>query len=78
MPATLVLDALRAACPEGEARLIGSMAKPGAADAFSDIDVRWTIPPDRAPGPLHSLRPTLQRVGTVESLRVDPDPRPEP
>jgi hypothetical protein len=75
--ATLVLDALTAACPAGEVCLIGSMAKPGAADAFSDIDVRWIIPPEQAREQLRSLRPTLQRAGMVESLRVDPDPRPD-
>jgi hypothetical protein len=75
--AALILDVLVAACPGGGVRLIGSMAKPEEADAFSDIDVRWTIPPSRAPGQLQSLRPTLQRVGKVESLRVDPDVRPD-
>jgi hypothetical protein len=53
------------------------MAEPEGADAFSDIDLRWTIPPRQASGQLQSLRPTLQRVGDVESLRVDPDLRPD-
>src|SRR4051812_10829077 len=51
------------------------MAKPGADDQFSDIDVRWAIPPEQVVAQLQSLRTTLQRVGAVESLRMDPEPR---
>lgn len=75
--AALLVDVLAASCPAGEVRLIGSMARPEGSDAFSDIDLRWTIPPGKATAQLRSLRPTLQRVGVVESLRVDPDPRPD-
>ncbi len=75
--ATLLEDVLAAADPAGDVRLIGSMSKPGEADAFSDIDLRWTLPPGQAAGQLHSLRATLQRVGAVESLRVDPGVRPD-
>ena len=75
--AALLLDVLAAACSAGEVCLIGSMAKPEEADVFSDIDIRWTIPPGQASGQLQSLRLTLQRVGKVESLRVDPDARPD-
>ncbi len=71
------MDVLAAACSAGEVCLIGSMAMPEEADAFSDIDVRWTIPPGLASGQLQSLRVTLERVGKVESLRVDPDVRPD-
>jgi hypothetical protein len=73
----LLLETLTAASSEGDVCLIGSLAKPEGADVFSDIDLRWTIPPRQAPGLLQSLRPTLQRVGTVESLRVDPDAPPD-
>lgn len=73
--AARLLDVLTAACSAGEACLIGSMASPGRADTFSDIDIRWTIPPAQAPGQLRKLRGILQRIGTVESLRVDPDAR---
>jgi hypothetical protein len=73
----MLLDVLAAACSACEVRLIGSMAKPEDEDAFSDIDVRWALPPGQASAHLHSLRLTLQRVGTVESLRVDPDVRPD-
>lgn len=73
--AALLLDVLTAACPDGDACLIGSLARPGEADAFSDIDLRWTLPSQEAAGHLRSLRSTLLEVGTVESLRVDPDPR---
>jgi len=75
--AAMLLDVLTVSCPAGDVCLIGSMAKPEDADAFSDIDVRWTIPPEQAPGHLQSLRETLQQVGVVESLRVDPEPRPD-
>ena len=72
--ARLLLDALVSACPGSEACLIGSMATPGEADAFSDIDVRWTLPPSPAARP-PALRRTLEQVGEVESLRLDPDDR---
>ena len=75
--AARLLEVLAAACSAGEACLIGSMAEPEGADALSDIDLRWTIPPRQASGQLQSLRVTLQRVGEVESLRVDPDLRPD-
>jgi predicted nucleotidyltransferase len=75
--AALLVDVLAAACPAGEVCLIGSMAKPEKADVFSDIDIRWTIPPGHASGQLQALRQTLQRVGKVESLRMDPDVRPD-
>src|SRR5688572_22803914 len=75
--AALLLDVLAAACPAGEVGLIGSMAKPEESDVFSDIDIRWTIPSGQASGHLQSLRQTMQRVGQVESLRVDPAERPD-
>jgi hypothetical protein len=53
------------------------MAKPEEADVYSDIDIRWTIPAGQASAQLQSLRLTLRRVGNVESLRVDPDARPD-
>jgi len=70
------LDVLSGACSAGEVCLIGSLANPEKADVFSDIDLRWTIPRGQASGQLQSLRLTLQRIGKVESLRVDPDVRP--
>ena len=73
--ATLLCGVLAGACTTGDVRLIGSMASPGQEDAFSDIDVRWTIPPDQAAAQFETLRATLRRVGVVESLRVDPEPR---
>lgn len=75
--AALLLAVLASACAEGEVCLIGSLSKPGAADDFSDIDLAWTIPQGQAVEQLNALRPTLQGVGAVESLRVDPDPRPD-
>ena len=73
--ATLVVAVLADACPAGEVCLIGSMAKPAGTDTFSDIDLRWDIPPAHAPGRMQTLRMTLGRVGDVESLRVDPEVR---
>ncbi|WP_344048397.1 hypothetical protein [Nocardioides panacihumi] len=75
--ATSVMAALAEACPEGEVRLIGSMATSAGPDAFSDIDVRWAIPPGQASEQLQALRLTLERVAEVESLRVDPEVRPD-
>lgn len=60
----------------GEVCLVGSMATPGKADVFSDIDIRWTIQPGQSAAQLQSLRRTPQRIGSVESLRVDPEVRP--
>jgi len=59
----------------GEVALIGSLARPGGADAFSDIDVRWDLPPGGSAEHVRALRSTLGQVGSVESLRVDPEPR---
>ena len=75
--AALLLEVLAEACPTGHLCLIGSMAAPGDADAFSDIDVRWTLPPGQAAEQLQSLRLTLHGVAAVESLRVDPATRPD-
>jgi len=75
--AAAVVAALAEACPAAEVRLIGSLAEPAAADGFSDIDLCWTIPPGQAPGELQSLRSTLEGVAEVESLRVDPEERPD-
>ena len=75
--AALLLDVLAAACPAGDVCLIGSMAQPGTSDAFSDIDIRWSIPSGQTAEQLQSLRFTLERVGRVESLRVDPEERPD-
>lgn len=73
-----LLEVLAAASDAGVVGLIGSMAEPGNADVLSDIDLRWTVPPGQAAEHLASLRQTLQQVGRVESLRVDPAERPDP
>ncbi len=75
--AALLVEVLAAAASAGEVCLIGSLATPEESDVFSDIDLRWTIPPAQAPGQLQALRRTLQRIGNVESLRVDPEVRPD-
>jgi hypothetical protein len=75
--AALLVKVLAAACPAGEVWLIGSMGEPERADVFSDIDLAWNVPPREAAAQLRSLRQTLQQVGQVESLRVDPEVRPD-
>ena len=70
-------EVLAATGSADEVCVIGSMARPGEADVYSDIDLRWTIPQGQAVERLASLRRTLERVGTVESLRVDPEIRPD-
>lgn len=75
--AALLLSVLATACPGSEAGLIGSMARQEGADVYSDVDIRWAIPAGQASGQLRSLRLTMQQVGNVESLRVDPDLRPD-
>jgi hypothetical protein len=73
--AALLLQALAEACPDGEVRLIGSRADEGRPDDYSDVDLRWSIPPGSARQQLRSLRATLQQVAEVESLRADPEQR---
>ncbi|MEU2950636.1 nucleotidyltransferase domain-containing protein [Streptomyces xanthochromogenes] len=75
--ADAVLGALRAGAPGSDAALRGSLAR-GTADAYSDIDVAWTVPDaefdaasGRVPGILGGLRP-------LASLRVDPEFRGSP
>jgi hypothetical protein len=65
-------EVLAAACSASEVCLIGSLAEPESVDDFRDIDIPWTIPPGQAADPLQSLRLTLERVGKVESQRVNP------
>ena len=72
-----VVAALTAACPDGTVEVIGSLATPARSDRFSDIDLRWTIGPDRVASLLATLRSNLAAAGVVESLRVDPDVRPD-
>lgn len=75
--AARLVNALAAAAPGSEVVRIGSLATPERADVFSDIDLRWVIPAGRAAAPLRTLRRTLEQLGHVESLRLDPDVRPD-
>jgi len=63
--------ALADAVPGSVVTLRGSRAA-GTEDGFSDIDLRWGVGTigDRA---LESLPSALGTIGTVESLRLDPD-----
>jgi hypothetical protein len=63
--------ALADAVPGSVVTLRGSRAA-GTEDEFSDIDLRWGVGTigDRA---LESLPSALGTIGTVESLRLDPD-----
>ncbi len=63
--------ALADAVPGSVVALRGSRAA-GTADEFSDVDLRWSVGTsgDRA---LESLPSALGTIGTVESLRLDPD-----
>lgn len=67
-----VLAALRRACPEGRARLRGSLAA-GTADAFSDIDVAWTVPAGCFGECVDRAAEVLARVRPPASLRSDPE-----
>ncbi|MFI1095503.1 hypothetical protein [Streptomyces sp. NPDC020917] len=67
-----VLAALTAACPGARAELRGSMAA-GTADAYSDIDIAWTVPGDRFGTCVDEVADVLGRVRPVASLRSDPE-----
>lgn len=67
-----ILAALTAACPGSRAELRGSMAM-GTADAYSDIDVAWTVPGDHFGSCVDGAAEVLGRVRPVESLRSDPE-----
>ncbi|MGW1843072.1 hypothetical protein [Streptomyces sp. NPDC001966] len=69
-----LLRALTAHCPGSRAKLRGSLAR-GTADAYSDIDIVWTVPGDRFAPCLAAVRDVLESVAPLESLRTDPDAR---
>jgi predicted nucleotidyltransferase len=52
--------------------MLGSLAL-GTADDYSDIDMLWVIPDDRFRIATSSLAPILSEMGSVASLRFDPD-----
>ncbi|MFF2010464.1 hypothetical protein ACFVWY_15505 [Streptomyces sp. NPDC058195] len=65
---------LAAHCPGSRAELRGSLAR-GTADAYSDIDLAWTVPGNRFAGCLAAVRDVLGTAGTLDSLRTDPGTR---
>ncbi|MFF3780613.1 nucleotidyltransferase domain-containing protein [Streptomyces sp. NPDC001933] len=69
-----LLRALTAHCPGSRAELRGSLAR-GTADAYSDIDIVWTVPGDRFAPCLAAVRDVLESVAPLDSLRTDPDVR---
>lgn len=69
-----LLRALRAHCPGSRAEPRGSLAR-GTADAYSDIDLAWTVPDGRFDACVAAARDVLGTVRAVASLRVDPDLR---
>jgi len=64
--------ALTAAIPDSQAELRGSLGS-GTADPYSDIDLAWMVPDDMFAAAVESAAPVIQTVGTVSSLRSDPD-----
>ncbi|MDV9199138.1 nucleotidyltransferase domain-containing protein, partial [Streptomyces sp. Wh19] len=67
-----LLRALAAYCPGSRAELRGSLAL-GTADAYSDIDIAWTVPDDRFDACLDAVPEVLGAVVPLDSLRTDPD-----
>ncbi|MEV0490459.1 hypothetical protein [Streptomyces atratus] len=67
-----LLRALGARCPGSRTELRGSLAC-GTADAYSDIDIAWTVPDDRFDAAVAAAPEILAAVRPLESLRSDPD-----
>ncbi|MET9659527.1 nucleotidyltransferase domain-containing protein [Streptomyces sp. NPDC006510] len=69
-----LMRALTAHCPGSRAEPRGSLAR-GTADAYSDIDIAWTVPDDRFDTCLAAIRDVLEAVLPLDSLRSDPESR---
>ena len=52
--------------------LRGSLAA-GTADAFSDIDILWSVPDERFAAACDDVSGIVAAVGPVSSLRIDPE-----
>lgn len=63
---------LTAAILGSHVELRGSLAS-GTADPYSDIDLAWMVPDDLFEEAVMSAATAIQSVGTVSSLRHDPD-----
>lgn len=61
-----LLRALAAYCPGSRAELRGSLAL-GTADAYSDIDIAWTVPDDRFDACLDAVPEVLGAVVPLDS-----------
>lgn len=70
-----LIAALNGHCPGSRARLRGSLAA-GTADAYSDIDLEWTVPGARFGHCVDTAAEPLARVRPLASLRTDPDTAP--
>ncbi|MFE6662090.1 hypothetical protein ACFVFH_00795 [Streptomyces sp. NPDC057697] len=66
--------ALTAHCPGSRAEPRGSLAR-GTADAYSDIDLAWTVPGDRFDACVAAVPEVLRAVRPLDSLRTDPESR---
>ncbi|MFE9534064.1 hypothetical protein [Streptomyces sp. NPDC006691] len=75
--AAALLGALRSGCPGSDAGLRGSLAR-GTADAYSDIDVAWTVPEAGFGAALVRVPVILGGIRPLASLRVDPELRDAP
>ncbi|MFE9117845.1 nucleotidyltransferase domain-containing protein [Streptomyces sp. NPDC007172] len=75
--AAALLGALRSGCPGSDAGLRGSLAR-GTADAYSDIDVAWTVPEAEFGAALVRVPVILGGIRPLASLRVDPELRDAP
>lgn len=67
-----LLRALRAHRAGSRAEPRGSLAR-GTADAYSDIDLLWTVPDDRFADCVAAVPGLLGAVRDVASLRIDPE-----
>ncbi|MFJ6461049.1 nucleotidyltransferase domain-containing protein [Streptomyces sp. NPDC091387] len=67
-----LLRALRSHCAGSRAEPRGSLAR-GTADAYSDIDLLWTVPDGRFDACVAAVPDLLGTVRGVASLRVDPE-----
>ncbi|MEU8696880.1 hypothetical protein AB0C61_04215 [Streptomyces sp. NPDC048680] len=67
-----LLRALRSHCAGSLAEPRGSLAR-GTADAYSDIDLLWTVPDGRFDACVAAVPDLLGAVRGVASLRVDPE-----
>ncbi|MEU6013303.1 hypothetical protein ABZ826_04340 [Streptomyces sp. NPDC047515] len=72
--AQALLHALAAHCPGSRAELKGSLTR-GTADAYSDIDLVWTVPDDRFDSCVAAAGDVLEEVRPLDSLRTDPELR---